>query len=33
MFQLELEFEDRTLQFTVTPVHASIIMKFQDQTR
>ncbi|KAL7587747.1 anaphase-promoting complex subunit 2 [Lactuca sativa] len=30
--KLELEFEDRTLQFTVTPVHASIIMKFQDQT-
>ncbi|KAI3733660.1 hypothetical protein L6452_13109 [Arctium lappa] len=30
--KLELEFEDRTLQFTVTPVHASIIMQFQDQT-
>ncbi|XP_024994243.1 anaphase-promoting complex subunit 2 isoform X2 [Cynara cardunculus var. scolymus] len=29
--KLELEFEDRTLQFTVTPVHASIIMQFQDQ--
>ncbi|CAL5428806.1 unnamed protein product [Camellia sinensis] len=31
--ELELEFEDRSLQFTVTPVHASIIMHFQDQTR
>ncbi|GMP93967.1 hypothetical protein CsSME_00043591 [Camellia sinensis var. sinensis] len=31
--KLELEFEDRSLQFTVTPVHASIIMHFQDQTR
>lgn len=30
--KLELEFEDRTLQFTVTPVHASIIMQFQNQT-
>nr|GEU56851.1 anaphase-promoting complex subunit 2 [Tanacetum cinerariifolium] len=30
--KLELEFEDRTLQFTVTPVHATIIMKFQEQT-
>ncbi|KAJ0861913.1 putative cullin, anaphase-promoting complex subunit 2, cullin domain superfamily [Helianthus annuus] len=29
--KLELEFEDKTLQFTVTPVHASIIMQFQDQ--
>ncbi|GFY88470.1 anaphase-promoting complex/cyclosome 2 [Actinidia rufa] len=29
--KLELEFEDRSLQFTVTPVHASIIMQFQDQ--
>nr|XP_043606823.1 anaphase-promoting complex subunit 2 [Erigeron canadensis] len=29
--KLDLEFEDRTLQFTVTPVHASIIMQFQDQ--
>ncbi|GKD41120.1 hypothetical protein Tco_1261327 [Tanacetum coccineum] len=28
----ELESEDRTLQFTVTPVHAAIIMKFQEQT-
>nr|GEW34118.1 anaphase-promoting complex subunit 2 [Tanacetum cinerariifolium] len=28
----ELEFEDRTLQFIVTPVHATIIMKFQEQT-
>ncbi|XP_071733972.1 anaphase-promoting complex subunit 2 [Rutidosis leptorrhynchoides] len=31
--KLELEFKDRTLQFIVTPVHASIIMQFQDQTR
>nr|GFA77078.1 anaphase-promoting complex subunit 2 isoform X1 [Tanacetum cinerariifolium] len=30
--KLELEFEDRTLQFTVIPVHATIIMKFQEQT-
>ncbi|KAL4574242.1 hypothetical protein LXL04_021069 [Taraxacum kok-saghyz] len=30
--KLELNFEDRTLQFTVTPVHASIIMQFQHQT-
>ncbi|GJX32343.1 anaphase-promoting complex subunit 2 isoform X1, partial [Tanacetum coccineum] len=30
--KLELEFEDRTLQFIVTPVHATIIMKFQEQT-
>ncbi|KAI3816668.1 hypothetical protein L1987_16371 [Smallanthus sonchifolius] len=29
--KLELEFEDKTLQFTVTPIHASIIMQFQDQ--
>nr|GEW52881.1 anaphase-promoting complex subunit 2 [Tanacetum cinerariifolium] len=30
--KLELEFEDRTLQFTVIPVHATIIMKLQEQT-
>ncbi|XP_061370906.1 anaphase-promoting complex subunit 2 [Gastrolobium bilobum] len=30
--KLELQFEDRVVQFTVAPVHASIIMKFQDQT-
>ncbi|KAL2559470.1 Anaphase-promoting complex subunit 2 [Forsythia ovata] len=30
--KLELEFEDRVLQFTVTPLHASIIMQFQDKT-
>lgn len=30
--KLELQFEDREVQFTVTPVHASIIMQFQDQT-
>ncbi|XP_024638273.1 anaphase-promoting complex subunit 2 isoform X2 [Medicago truncatula] len=30
--KLELQFEDREMQFTVAPVLASIIMKFQDQT-
>lgn len=30
--KLELEFEDRVLQFMVTPLHASIIMQFQDKT-
>lgn len=30
--KLELQFEDRAMQFTVAPVHASIVMKFQDQT-
>ncbi|KAK1379565.1 Anaphase-promoting complex subunit 2 [Heracleum sosnowskyi] len=30
--KLELQFEDRELQFTVTPIHASIIMQFQEQT-
>ncbi|EEF39961.1 E3 ubiquitin ligase apc2, putative [Ricinus communis] len=30
--KLELQFEDREMQFTVTPVHAAIIMQFQDQT-
>ncbi|CAI0405954.1 unnamed protein product [Linum tenue] len=29
--KLELEFEDREIQFTVTPIHAAIIMQFQDQ--
>ncbi|XP_047154958.1 anaphase-promoting complex subunit 2 [Vigna umbellata] len=29
--KLELQFQDREMQFTVAPVHASIIMKFQDQ--
>ncbi|XP_027336585.1 anaphase-promoting complex subunit 2 isoform X1 [Abrus precatorius] len=29
--KLELQFQDRVMQFTVAPVHASIIMKFQDQ--
>ncbi|CAL0312229.1 unnamed protein product [Lupinus luteus] len=29
--KLELQFEDRVMQFTVAPVHASIIMQFQDQ--
>ena len=33
MIQLELQFEDRVMQFTVAPVLASMIMKFQDQTR
>lgn len=30
--KLELQFEDRTLPFTVTPVHAAIISQFEDQT-
>ncbi|KAL1806313.1 hypothetical protein ACET3Z_029381 [Daucus carota] len=30
--KLELQFEDREIQFTVTPIQASIIMKFQEQT-
>ncbi|KAK1267336.1 Anaphase-promoting complex subunit 2 [Acorus gramineus] len=30
--KLELQFEDRSLQFTVSPVHAAIIMQFQEQT-
>ncbi|KAK4403006.1 Anaphase-promoting complex subunit [Sesamum angolense] len=30
--KLELQFEDRTLQFSVTPLHASIISQFEDQT-
>ncbi|KAG8366371.1 hypothetical protein BUALT_Bualt17G0072800 [Buddleja alternifolia] len=30
--KLELQFEDRTLLFTVTPLHASIISQFEDQT-
>ncbi|XP_024029437.1 anaphase-promoting complex subunit 2 [Morus notabilis] len=29
--KLELQFEDREMQFTVAPVHAAIIMKFQDE--
>ncbi|XP_057950012.1 anaphase-promoting complex subunit 2 isoform X2 [Malania oleifera] len=29
--KLELQFEDRSVQFTVAPVHAAIIMQFQDQ--
>ncbi|XP_014494749.1 anaphase-promoting complex subunit 2 [Vigna radiata var. radiata] len=29
--KLELQFQDREMQFTVAPVHASIIMKFQEQ--
>ncbi|XP_045817605.1 anaphase-promoting complex subunit 2-like isoform X2 [Trifolium pratense] len=29
--KLELQFEDRVMQFTVAPVLASMIMKFQDQ--
>lgn len=33
LFQLELQFEGRSMLFTVTPVLASIIMQFQDQTR
>ncbi|KAL6513924.1 anaphase-promoting complex subunit 2 [Orobanche hederae] len=30
--KLELQFEDKTMPFTVTPLHASIISQFQDQT-
>ncbi|GLT27368.1 hypothetical protein SLA2020_023730 [Shorea laevis] len=30
--KLELQFEDRAMQFTVAPVHAAIIMQFQEQT-
>ncbi|OWM89528.1 hypothetical protein CDL15_Pgr024276 [Punica granatum] len=30
--KLELQFEDREVQFMVAPVHAAIIMQFQDQT-
>ncbi|XP_078444610.1 anaphase-promoting complex/cyclosome 2 isoform X2 [Wolffia australiana] len=30
--KLELQFEDRALQFTVSPIHATIIMKFQEQS-
>ncbi|KAG9146919.1 hypothetical protein Leryth_021563 [Lithospermum erythrorhizon] len=29
--KLELQFEDRAVQFMVTPLHASIIMQFQDK--
>ncbi|KAL3631183.1 anaphase-promoting complex subunit 2 [Castilleja foliolosa] len=29
--KLELQFEDRTVPFTVTPLHASIISQFEDQ--
>ncbi|CAH9134338.1 unnamed protein product [Cuscuta epithymum] len=31
--KLELEFEDRALQFMCTPLHASIIVQFQEQKR
>ncbi|XP_021747051.1 anaphase-promoting complex subunit 2-like isoform X1 [Chenopodium quinoa] len=31
--KLELQFEDKAVQFSVTPLLASIIMQFQDQTR
>ncbi|GAB2242018.1 hypothetical protein Droror1_Dr00018793 [Drosera rotundifolia] len=31
--KLELQFEDREVQFTVAPLHAAIIMQFQDQTK
>ncbi|KAK0578450.1 hypothetical protein LWI29_010635 [Acer saccharum] len=30
--KLELQFDDRAVQFTVAPVHAAIIVQFQDQT-
>jgi anaphase-promoting complex subunit 2 len=31
--QLELQFEDRSMHFTVVPVHAAIIMRFQENPR
>ncbi|CAO2829557.1 unnamed protein product [Amaranthus hypochondriacus] len=31
--KLELQFEDKVIQFSVSPLLASIIMQFQDQTR
>ncbi|KAG5603980.1 hypothetical protein H5410_025472 [Solanum commersonii] len=31
--KLELQFKDRAMQFNVTPLHASIIMQFQDQKK
>jgi len=31
--QLELQFEDRAMQFTVSPTHAAIIMQFQEKKR
>ncbi|KAK2636170.1 hypothetical protein Ddye_030962 [Dipteronia dyeriana] len=30
--KLELQFDDRAVQFTVAPIHAVIIVQFQDQT-
>lgn len=33
LLQLELQFEDRSMQFTVSPLHAVIIMQFQEETR
>ncbi|XP_022776827.1 anaphase-promoting complex subunit 2 isoform X2 [Durio zibethinus] len=30
--KLELQFEDKAMQFTVAPIHAAIIIQFQDQT-
>ncbi|CAL5068553.1 unnamed protein product [Urochloa decumbens] len=32
MVKLELEFEGRSMQFTVAPVHAAIIMRFQEKS-
>ncbi|CDY30292.1 BnaC04g32030D [Brassica napus] len=31
--KLELQFEDRSVQFTVSPTHAAIIMQFQEKKR
>ncbi|PNT61322.1 hypothetical protein BRADI_5g13780v3 [Brachypodium distachyon] len=31
MVKLELQFEDRNMQFTVVPVHAAIVMRFQEK--
>ncbi|PKA53427.1 Anaphase-promoting complex subunit 2 [Apostasia shenzhenica] len=30
--KLELQFDDRSVEFSVTPIHATIIMQFQDKT-
>ncbi|KAJ6322402.1 hypothetical protein OIU77_012288 [Salix suchowensis] len=30
--KLELQFEDRAMQLSVAPIHAAVIMQFQDQT-
>jgi hypothetical protein len=32
-WQLELQFEDRSAQYVVSPLHAAIIMQFEDQPK